>query len=127
MVGEAYRRQGFPVEESLGGGADGRIAIAAGRFTREAQSFADGKTLELIDGSALLALVHAVRRETASHVSPRMAGRTILHEPFAPVAMQTCPECDAPMVRRTARKGPNAGDDFRGCSTHPHCRGVINT
>ena len=37
-----------------------------------------------------------------------------------------CPRCGATMVLRTARRGPNAGRQFWGCSTFPRCRGIVN-
>lgn len=37
-----------------------------------------------------------------------------------------CPRCGAPMVKRTAKKGENAGQEFYGCSRFPQCRGIIN-
>ena len=33
-----------------------------------------------------------------------------------------CPECGAVMVLRTARRGPNRGNQFYGCSRYPACR-----
>jgi restriction system protein len=33
----------------------------------------------------------------------------------------TCPKCGAKLVLRTARKGPNAGKQFYGCSRWPSC------
>jgi len=35
-----------------------------------------------------------------------------------------CPRCGARMVKRRARKGPNAGNEFWGCSRYPECRGT---
>jgi restriction system protein len=35
-----------------------------------------------------------------------------------------CPRCSKPMVLRTARKGPHAGQRFWGCSTYPECNGT---
>lgn len=35
-----------------------------------------------------------------------------------------CPQCNASMVRRKARKGPNAGNEFWGCSKYPQCTGT---
>ena len=32
-----------------------------------------------------------------------------------------CPKCARPMVRRTARKGANAGSECWGCSGFPRC------
>lgn len=51
----------------------------------------------------------------------------------APIAEETpaettvlCPRCGAPMVRRKAGKGQNAGKEFYGCSKFPKCRGIVN-
>jgi restriction system protein len=35
-----------------------------------------------------------------------------------------CPACNGPMVKRTARKGVNAGQQFWGCERYPQCRGT---
>ncbi len=37
-----------------------------------------------------------------------------------------CPRCGSDMVLRTARKGPNAGKQFYGCSKYPDCKGTIS-
>ena len=37
-----------------------------------------------------------------------------------------CPRCGAPMVKRIAKKGANAGNEFYGCSNFPRCRCIIN-
>ncbi len=37
-----------------------------------------------------------------------------------------CPRCGAPLVVRTAKKGPNAGSRFLGCSRYPDCRYTKN-
>lgn len=36
-----------------------------------------------------------------------------------------CPKCGAPMVKRVASKGKNAGQEFYGCSRFPACRSII--
>ena len=41
------------------------------------------------------------------------------------VPIPNCPKCDRPMVRRTARRGANAGSEFWGCSEFPRCRGIV--
>ena len=38
----------------------------------------------------------------------------------------SCPKCGAEMKKRMARKGPNAGRYFYGCSRWPNCSGIIN-
>ena len=37
-----------------------------------------------------------------------------------------CPACGQPLVIRTARKGPNAGNQFYGCSNYPKCNYTQN-
>ena len=156
LVAEAYRRQGFQVEYSLSGGADGgvdlvlrkvgcislvqckqwkvfsvgapviremfglltseradeAIIVTSGNFTREAQTFAEGKPIRLVDGPQLLALVQSVQTRPAG-TEPETAE--------APA----CPECGKPMVLRTARRGANAGNQFWGCSAYPACKGTL--
>lgn len=38
----------------------------------------------------------------------------------------TCPLCGADLVLRMAKKGPNAGNQFYGCSSYPKCRYTKN-
>jgi len=37
-----------------------------------------------------------------------------------------CPVCGSPMTLRTARFGPNAGNEFWGCTRYPNCKGLVN-
>lgn len=37
----------------------------------------------------------------------------------------SCAKCDAPMVRRVAKRGKKAGNEFWGCSTFPACRSIV--
>ncbi len=149
LVAEAYRRQGYRVTEG-GYGADGGIdlelrkdgqltlvqckqwktqkvgvnvvremfgvltahqanhfiIISSGTFTQQAIDFAAGKPIELIDGPKLLALVNDVQ------VSPQVT----IEKP------KVCPKCSGELVERTAKRGPNAGNRFLGCSNFPKCR-----
>jgi restriction system protein len=149
LVAEAYRRQGYRVTEG-GYGADGGIdlelrkddlltlvqckqwktqkvgvnvvremfgvltahqanhfiIISSGTFTQQAIDFAAGKPIELIDGSKLLALVNDVQ------VSPQVTIEKT----------KVCPKCSGELVERTAKRGPNAGNAFLGCSNFPKCR-----
>ena len=41
-------------------------------------------------------------------------------------AKPSCPLCGAPMVKRLAKKGRNAGNYFWGCSKYPICKGTRN-
>lgn len=175
LVGEVYRRQGYRVVETGGGGADGGvdlklikdgetwlvqckrwrqekvgvkvarelfgvvaseratggILITTSTFTAEAEDFARGKPLRLIAGEELLRMVEGVRKGGGSpDASPAPAATPTEPKPklapsesnaTAPVA-PVCPQCKAPMVRRVARQGKNAGQAFWGCSRFPECR-----
>ncbi len=37
-----------------------------------------------------------------------------------------CPRCGSDLVKRTAKKGPNAGSKFLGCKNYPKCRFTKN-
>lgn len=37
-----------------------------------------------------------------------------------------CPKCGAPMIKRTAKVGENAGKSFYGCTSFPSCKGIVN-
>lgn len=36
----------------------------------------------------------------------------------------TCPYCQSPMIKRTAKQGNYADQEFWGCSRYPSCRGI---
>lgn len=42
-------------------------------------------------------------------------------------AAPSCPICSGPMVKRSAKRGANTGNEFWGCSRYPGCRGIVNT
>lgn len=37
-----------------------------------------------------------------------------------------CPQCGSAMIKRTAKKGPNAGKTFWSCSRYPDCKGTVS-
>ena len=37
-----------------------------------------------------------------------------------------CPKCGKPMIKRVAKKGINAGNEFWSCSSYPNCNGTRN-
>jgi restriction system protein len=158
LVAEAFRRQGYQVDYSLGRGADGgvdltllkdgrtslvqckqwkvfsvgapviremfglmtaekadeAIIVISGKFTREAQAFAAGKPIRLIDGPELLALVQSVQN--------RPGGASVETAQVNESQTPACPTCGEPMVLRTSRRGSNTGNQFWGCSTYPVCK-----
>jgi restriction system protein len=172
LVAEAFRRQGYQVEFSLGRGADGgvdltlrrdgraslvqckqwkvfsvgapviremfglltakkadeAIIVTSGKFTRDAQEFAAGKPIQLIDGPQLLTLVRSVQTQinTAEKSDSKSPVSSFDSDGVIPQAAACCPSCGQPMVLRTSKRGVNAGNQFWGCSTYPACKGTRN-
>lgn len=93
------------------------IFVSSGNYTAEARLFAEDKPIWLIDGSELLEMVAGVQ------VQPNIKKPSSSYK--QPVATSPeCPVCGSAMVKRTARKGANAGNEFWGCSGYPGCRGT---
>lgn len=106
-------------------GAAGGFVVTSGVFTSDAQAFVKGRNIELIDGSALAAMIESAR--VARKVSPPIekgARPAVAPAPAAPAAEPTCPRCGSAMVKRIAKQGANAGSAFWGCTAFPKCRGV---
>jgi restriction system protein len=97
--------------------AEEAIIVTTGNFTRDAQDFAAGKPIRLLDGPQLLALVQSVQSSPTAAEINNSGAKVIAVDPV-------CPECGKPMIQRTARRGSNAGNQFWGCSAYPACKGT---
>lgn len=93
--------------------AAGGFVVTSGAFTEDARQFAEGREIELVACDQLLAMI----REQHSHPAPAKSAKP------AAATTPSCPQCNSPMVLRTARKGAQAGTSFWGCSKYPGCRG----
>lgn len=98
-------------------GAAGGFVVTSGRFTKEAEAFASGRNIQLVDGTVLKRWI-AQHRNTTAQVESVVGEVQQGHEP-------SCPKCNATMVKRVAKRGANAGNTFWGCSAYPVCRGVV--
>lgn len=106
-------------------GAAGGFVVTSGRFTEDAMAFAAGRNLRLIDGPKLFGLLQQARASIGQRREAPLASPVMRPEQAASInGVPACPVCNAPMVRRTARKGPTLGSQFWGCSTFPACRGT---
>lgn len=107
-------------------GATGGFVVTSGTFTPDARSFVEGKNIELIDGSALKAMIDRVRATRLEMVSPEGAPASAQTsvQTATPSAKPTCPRCGGPMVKRIAKQGSNAGGAFWGCPAFSKCRGI---
>lgn len=102
-------------------GAAGGFVVTSGTFTADAQAFAEGLKVKLVDGPKLFGLIQQAK---ASHSMPSTALQPTPAATAAAAPTPECPQCGASMVRRIARKGANAGAQFWGCSQYPSCRGT---
>jgi restriction system protein len=100
-------------------GAAGGFVVTSGKFTADAQEFARGRNITLVDGDKFFAMLQAARagikKDAPADVATTRPG----------VSAPACPVCGSAMVKREAKRGANAGNAFWGCSTYPKCRGVV--
>lgn len=101
-------------------GAAGGFVVTSGRFTKEAETFASGRNIQLVDGTILKRWIAQHKAEGNAHASGPA--------PATPedTQMPHCPKCNAAMTKRTARRGASAGNIFWGCTEYPKCRGILN-
>jgi restriction system protein len=104
-------------------GATGGFVVTSGRYSPDAQGFASGRNIELVDGTRLHGLLQqarASRTDKRAETAPSSRPGGVPTKGEAP----SCPKCSSAMVLRTARKGPNTGGEFWGCTRYPACRGT---
>jgi restriction system protein len=110
---------------------DRGIFVTVGKYTAAAQKFAAKNQIELVDGDKLLALVKEVQPAAKVTLPPgdssggRAGDGGQSSSPTVESITPNCPRCSSPMVKRTAKRGDNAGSEFWGCSQYPSCRGTI--
>ena len=154
LVGEAYRRRGYAVAETGGGGADGGVDLVLSKGSErllvqckhwKVQKVSVKVVRELFgvvsaEGAAGGILISSgtytqEAKEFARANGIELVDGTQLMRLIAEVQRNPkvatrveksnlCPICGAEMVLRTARKGANAGNKFWGCSTYPGCKGT---
>lgn len=93
--------------------ATGGIVVTAGSFTPDAEEFADGVAVELVDGDTLQDMMRDLPdkgQPVADGAEDYVSDNTV------------CPSCGSALVLRTAGKGPDRGSKFYGCSSFPRCR-----
>jgi restriction system protein len=103
-------------------GATGGFVVTSGRFTDEARAFADGRNVKLIDGHVLQGWIRGSSSGTERPERAAPHNNAVASVPQREPA--TCPACASPMVKRTAQRGANRGNEFWGCIGYPSCRGT---
>jgi restriction system protein len=89
-----------------GRGSTNGIIVTSGAFTKAACDYAEGKSLQLIDGRALAKLVAEIKTDSSPPV---------IKQAIAPAESLLCPKCGSGMKLMTAR--------IWGCDRFPECRG----
>lgn len=106
------------VREFLGamtaGKFDRGMFVTINRYTTEAATLAAQNRIELVGGTAVLALLEKHHAKYDPELAAALDG-----------ADKRCPKCEARLVRREAKRGANAGGWFWGCSTFPRCQFVL--
>ena len=105
-------------------GAAGGFVVTSGTFTPDAQKFAAGLNVKLIDGPKLFGLIQQAKASLPRSATTAAAPALKVVPPAPGETPVACPSCGSAMVRRTAKKGSNAGAQFWGCSTYPACKGT---
>jgi restriction system protein len=82
------------------------IFITTNIFTTEAENFAEGKPIELIDGDKLLKLIIATKKDK---------------EEIELKQKDKCPQCGGDLVEKNGKYGK-----FLGCSNYPKCKFIKN-
>lgn len=106
--------------------ADKMIIATSGEFTLEAQRFAQGKGLELINGSQLISMLAQAKNPAIETTEP-IEQQLLNSETTTPSTSLICPRCNSELILRTAKRGTNAGMQFYGCSGFPRCRYTLNS
>jgi restriction system protein len=113
-------------------GAAGGFVVTSGTFTKDAQEFASGRNVKLLDGQRLFGMIKQAReslqvqpgRNFQERSPTRPVGEHKEQAQVQPAADLPCPICASAMVKRTAQRGANAGSQFWGCLMYPKCRGT---
>lgn len=103
-------------------GAAGGFVVTSGRFTEEARQFAEGRNVQLVDGTRLRAWIKQAAG-TSQHV-PVAPAAHVPSDTASGAAAPSCPLCKKAMIRRTAKRGTTAGNAFWGCAGYPSCKGT---
>lgn len=90
--------------------------ITTNIFTLEAERFALGKPIELIDGNKLMEYVKLSGLDKSIE--------NFLISDFN--IIERCPDCGGSLELRTAHKGVYTGNNFYGCSNFPKCKFIKN-
>ncbi len=86
------------------------VVVASGEYTEEAIKFASANHIELINGTRLTGMIRSAQQPTINTARKTHADTPSYSNPMlGNVEKPTCLKCNAQMVKRTAKRGNNAG------------------
>ena len=109
------KKVGLPIIRELLGAmtaesADKGILVTTSTYTSEASAFAQKQGIQLINGTQLSEEIDNLQNNNSTLTTQNST---------SPPA---CSKCGNNMILRTAKRGPNAGNQFWGCTTYPKCQ-----
>jgi DNA-binding helix-hairpin-helix protein with protein kinase domain len=110
--------------ETLPAKARGDSALLAALGNR-AQAEHDLKALNAPVPASIVALTVTPLTKPTTTKAPRI-NTSPQPRPTPTTGTPDCHFCGKRMVKRTARRGRNAGNQFWGCTGYPHCKGTRN-
>jgi restriction system protein len=122
------RRVGVKVTRELYGvmvahGAEYGVVVASGEYTEAAVKFASTNHIELVNGTRLTDMIRSAQQPTINTAKKTHADSPSFNGASLGAAKKPiCPKCNTQMIKRTAKRGDNAGQLFWGCSSFPKCR-----
>lgn len=100
------------------------LIVTTGDYTKAARRFAGGKPIRLMEDDALVVFLKTVGESLQACARDLVRVKKSPRHTFPPDGPPACPRCGSAMVLRTAKKGPNPGRSFYGCSDYPNCQGT---
>jgi restriction system protein len=94
------------------------VFITSGEFTADARKFSEEKHVQLITGNDLLDLIRKLPQEKQAELLAEVTKGDYM--------TPTCPSCGIKMIKRTAQRGGNKGNQFWGCANFPNCKLTIS-
>lgn len=94
------------------------IFLTTSDFSNDAKEFAKGKALMLIDGEEFVSVINRLEDEDNKKIN-KLVYQGDHKTP-------TCVNCNIKLIKRSTKKGPNAGRGFWGCINYPKCKITMN-
>lgn len=102
------------IESMTHTGCPNGLLITSATYTPDAEQFAKGKPIELIDAQRMLSLIGSLPDATQAALLA-LATHGDYRTP-------SCPSCGTKLVERSAQRGNALGSAIWACTNHPICR-----